>query len=88
MTAFGTKNVHSAILGSSTFGTYFTQSAMVTLISQKRWHAEKKKKKKYCSLVQKSKWSESVPPNLKHLDSGIKEVEVGSFHLKTKPGLA
>ena len=44
MTAFGTKNVHSAILGSSTFGSYFTQSAMVTLISQKRWHAEKKKK--------------------------------------------
>ena len=62
------------------------QNALVSLISQKKWHEEKKKK--YCSLVQKSKWSESVPPpNLKHLDSGIK-VEVGSFHLKTKPGLA
>ena len=71
---------------SPTLGTYFLQNALVSLISQKKWHEEKKKK--YCSLVQKSKWSESVPPpNLKHLDSGIK-VEVGSFHLKTKPGLA
>ena len=62
------------------------QNALVSLISQKKWHEGKKEK--YCSLVQKSKWSESVlPPNLKHLDSGIK-VEVGSFHLKTKPGLA
>ena len=70
----------------STFETYLLQNALVSLISQKKWHEEKKKK--YCSLVQKSKWSESVPPpNLKHLDSGIK-VEVGSFHLKTKPGLA
>ena len=31
--------------------------------------------------MQKSKWSESVPPNLKHLDCGIK---VGSFRLKNQ----